>query len=276
MANADIVGTDARGSSSRCCLGLKRMEHHFKVAGVPISLLNMQMACEEVERRCRTGEGGYCIFRDMNGIVGANDDPALLRAHESAALVTPDGMPLVWLARLKGFDWVRRVYGPDFMLEFCRISQQSGLRHFLFGSTEAVLEKLADELLRSFPGLEICGRYSPPIRPASHCPNLDDVERIRAARADIVWVGLGTPKQELWMHANASLLGKCILMGVGAAFDFNAKLKRQAPRWMQRAGLEWSFRLMTEPRRLAGRYLIGIPRFLFLLARHGCVSPQLS
>ncbi len=248
----------------------------FKVAGVPVSLLNMQMACEEVERRYRTREGGYCIFRDMNGIVGANDDPVLLRAHQGAALVMPDGMPLVWLARLKGFDWVGRVYGPDFMLEFCRISERIGLRHYLFGSTEAVVEKLAEELLRAFPNLEICGRYSPPIRERSYSANLDDVERIRAARADIVWVGLGTPKQEFWMQANAPLLRGCMLMGVGAAFDFHAKLKRQAPRWMQRTGLEWSFRLMTEPRRLARRYLVGIPRFLFLLARHGCESPRPS
>jgi N-acetylglucosaminyldiphosphoundecaprenol N-acetyl-beta-D-mannosaminyltransferase len=246
----------------------------FKVAGVPVSLLNMQMACEEVERRYRMREGGYCIFRDMNGIVGANDDSVLLSAHQNAALIAPDGMPLVWLARLKGFNWVGRVYGPDFMLEFCRKTEHAGLRHYLFGSTEAVIEKLADELLRAFPGLDICGSYSPPLREPSHSANLDDVERIRAARADIVWVGLGTPKQEFWMQANSPLLSDCILMGVGAAFDFHAKLKRQAPRWMQRSGLEWSFRLMTEPRRLARRYLVGIPRFLFLLARHGCESPQ--
>ena len=263
-------GDDASSARSECMGAVDR----FKVAGVPVSLLNMKMACDEVERRLRMGEGGYCIFRDMNGIVGANDDPALLRAHQNAVLVTPDGMPLVWLARLKGFDWVGRVYGPDFMLEFCRLFEHTGLRHYLYGSTEAVIEKLTRELLRAFPSLQICGRYSPPIREASRAANLDDVERIRTARADIVWVGLGTPKQEFWMQANAPHLGGCMLMGVGAAFDFHAKLKRQAPRWMQRTGLEWSFRLMTEPRRLARRYLIGIPRFLLLLARHGCELPQ--
>jgi N-acetylglucosaminyldiphosphoundecaprenol N-acetyl-beta-D-mannosaminyltransferase len=247
---------------------------HFKVAGIPVSLLNMQMACEEVGRRLRMEEGGYCIFRDMNGIVGANDDPALLCAHQNAALVAPDGMPLVWLAHFKGFDWVGRVYGPDFMLECCRMFEHTGLRHYLFGSTEAVVEKLTQELQRAFPALEICGRHSPPIREASLAANLDDVDKIRAARADIVWVGLGTPKQEFWMQANAPHLGGCMLMGVGAAFDFLAKVKRQAPRWMQRTGLEWSFRLMTEPRRLGRRYLIGIPRFLLLLARHGCELPK--
>lgn len=242
----------------------------FRVAGVPVSLLNMQTACAAVQLRCDTHEGGYCIFRDINGIVGANDDPLLLRAHQNALMVAPDGMPLVWLAHFMGFKWVRRVYGPDFMLEFCRISEHAGLRHYLYGSTEAVIEKLAKELHRLFPALVICGAYSPPIQAVKDAANLEDVERIRASGADIVWVGLGTPKQELWMQANAPHLGHCILMGVGAAFDFHAKVKRQAPRWMQRCGLEWSFRLMSEPRRLGRRYCIGIPRLFFLLAKYGC------
>jgi len=242
----------------------------FRVAGVPINAVNMDLACAEIERRCRTGEGGYCIFRDMNGIVGSHDDPALLHAHENAALVTPDGMPLVWLARLKGLEWVRRVYGPDLMLELCRISESSGHRHFLFGSSQRVLDKLSVELKRRFPRLNICGSYSPPLREASQKPSIDDVEKILAARPHIVWVGLGTPKQELWMQANAPLLPGIVLLGVGAAFDFHGKVKRQAPLWMQRSGLEWSFRLLTEPRRLGRRYLIGIPRFLLLLARYGC------
>ena len=242
----------------------------FKVARVPVSLINMQMACAAVWRRWQTRQGGYCIFRDINGVVGANDDPVLLRAHQNAMIVAPDGMPLVWLARLMGFRWVRRVYGPDFMLEFCRISEHAGLRHYFYGSTEAVVEKLASELHRLYPDLVICGAYSPPIRAIKDAANLEDVERIRAARADIVWVGLGTPKQELWMQANAPQLGHCILMGVGAAFDFHAKVKRQAPRWMQRSGLEWSFRLMSEPRRLGKRYCLGIPRLFLLLAKFGC------
>jgi len=243
---------------------------HLRVAGVPVSLVNMDMACEEVIRHHRLGRGGYCVFRDMNGVVGANDDPALMRAHQNAILVTPDGMPLVWLARLKGCNWVDRVYGPDFMLEFCRISARMGLRHYFYGGTDSVIEKLIAQLLAHFPGLEICGSYSPPMRPISEATNLDDVERIRAARPDIVWVGLGTPKQELWMQANSPHLDGALLMGVGAAFDFHAKVKAQAPRWMQRSGLEWSFRLMCEPRRLARRYLIGIPRLAMLLAKRGC------
>lgn len=243
---------------------------HMKVAGVPVSLVNMDIACTEVLRHHGRGRGGYCIFRDMNGVVGANDDPALMRAHENALLVTPDGMPLVWLARIKGCDWVDRVYGPDFMLEFCRISAPMRLRHYFYGGTDGVLEKLTTQLLAQFPDLTICGSYSPPMRPISEATNLDDVDRIRAARPDVVWVGLGTPKQELWMQANSPHLDSALLMGVGAAFDFHAKVKSQAPRWMQRSGLEWSFRLMSEPRRLGRRYLIGIPRLAMLLAKQGC------
>jgi N-acetylglucosaminyldiphosphoundecaprenol N-acetyl-beta-D-mannosaminyltransferase len=245
----------------------------FEVARVPVSLVNMQMACAEVERRYHAREGGYFIFRDMNGIVGAQDDPQLLSAHRNAALIAPDGMPLVWLAHLNGFRNVGRVYGPDFMLELCRISENTDLKHFLFGSTERVLEKLIVELTHQFPQLKICGSYSPPVLPPAQTVSLDDVARIRSCGADIVWVGLGTPKQELWMQAHGPHLPNSILMGVGAAFDFHAKLKRQPPRWMQRAGLGWCFRLMSEPRRLGKRYLVGIPRFLFLIARHGCAIP---
>jgi N-acetylglucosaminyldiphosphoundecaprenol N-acetyl-beta-D-mannosaminyltransferase len=240
----------------------------FHIAGVPINAVNMELACQEIERRRQTKEGGYCIFRDMNGVVGAHDNPALLRAHQNAALVTPDGMPLVWLARLRGLDTVHRVYGPDLMLELCGLTEHSGHRHFLFGSSRGVLDRLVFELKRRFPHLNICGSYSPPVRPATEAPNLDDVERIRATQPDFVWVGLGTPKQELWMQANSALLPGIVLLGVGAAFDFHAKMKRQAPRWMQRSGLEWCFRLATEPRRLWRRYLIGIPRFLLLLAKY--------
>lgn len=246
--------------------GIRRL----KVAGVPVSLVNMEMACEEVVRQHGMGRGGYCIFRDMNGVVGANDDSALMRAHQNAILVTPDGMPLVWLARLKGCKWVDRVYGPDFMLEFCRISTRTGLRHYFYGGAGSVLEKLIAQLRARFPDLNVCGSYSPPMRPTSEATNLDDIDRIRAAQPDIVWVGLGTPKQELWMQANSPYLDGVLLMGVGAAFDFHAGVKPQAPRWMQRSGLEWSFRLMCEPRRLARRYLIGIPRLAMLLAKQGC------
>jgi len=245
------------------------MLERFEVAGVPVALINMDIACEEVQRRITERLGGYVIFRDINGIVLANRDEQVLAAHRAAALVAPDGMPLVWLGRRMGRKDVSRVYGPDFTLEFCRRSEHLGFRHFFYGSIDSVAEKLVLELKQRFPELVVCGRYSPPFRSMSDSSWADDIARIRAAKADIVWVGLGTPKQELWMHQHASELPECVLLGVGAAFDFHSKTKPQAPRWIRQAGFEWLFRLLTEPRRLGRRYLIGIPEFLWLLATRG-------
>jgi N-acetylglucosaminyldiphosphoundecaprenol N-acetyl-beta-D-mannosaminyltransferase len=242
----------------------------FEVAGVPVAAINMALACEAVEARALAHQGGYVVFRDMNGIVLAHRDRRLAEAHAAATFVTPDGMPLVWLARLLGHRHVGRVYGPDFLIEFCRRTEHLGLRHFLFGSTDDVAAKLERALVRRFPGLVVCGRYAPPMRGIEAGPNADDLARIRAARPDIVWVGLGTPKQELWMRAHAPALPGVMLLGVGAAFDFHSRSKPQAPRWLRQAGFEWCFRLATEPRRLGRRYLLGIPQFLWLLASQGC------
>jgi N-acetylglucosaminyldiphosphoundecaprenol N-acetyl-beta-D-mannosaminyltransferase len=242
----------------------------FEVAGVPVSLINMDSACEEVERRIVSRCGGFCIFRDMNGIVEANRDQQLLEAHRGAAFVGPDGMPLVWLARLMGFKHVSRVYGPDFLIEFCRRTEHLGYRHFFFGSTDAINARLVIELQQRFPGLLVCGRYAPAFRAAERLPNAEDLQQIRAARPNLVWVGLGTPKQEFWMQLHAPELRESVLLGVGAAFDFHSKTKPQAPRWLRQAGFEWCFRLLSEPRRLGRRYLLGIPKFLWLLIIRGC------
>lgn len=249
------------------------MMNRFMVAGVPVSAINMAMACDEIERRLAVGAGGYFIFRDMNGIVGANDDATLLEAHAKAGFVAPDGMPLVWIGRFLGLKHIGRVYGPDFMIELCARLEPTQYRHFLYGSTAEVLKKLAAELHQRFPGLNLCGQYSPPMRPTGGPPDEAGIERIRAADPHIVWVGLGTPKQEHWMQTHAARLPGMLLMGVGAAFDFHSKEKRQAPRWMQRCGLEWSYRLASEPRRLGRRYVIGIPRFLGMVATKGVVLP---
>jgi N-acetylglucosaminyldiphosphoundecaprenol N-acetyl-beta-D-mannosaminyltransferase len=269
---ARVGGGEAPVFSGRChCPGQsgKRMIKRFEVAGVPVALINMDVACEEVRRRIVERLGGYVIFRDMNGIVLANRDEQILAAHRDAALVAPDGMPLVWLGRRVGYKEMGRVYGPDFLLEFCRRYEGLGFRHFLYGGTDAVVEKLVIELTRLFPNLLICGRYSPPFRSINEPLCVDDVERIRAAKPDLVWVGIGSPKQELLMRMYRPELPGCVLLGVGAAFDFHSKTKAQAPRWIRQSGFEWLFRLLTEPRRLGRRYLLGIPQFLWLLAPRG-------
>jgi N-acetylglucosaminyldiphosphoundecaprenol N-acetyl-beta-D-mannosaminyltransferase len=192
-------------------------------------------------------------------------DATLRRIHAEAAMVTPDGMPLVWLARRAGYR-ADRVYGPDLMLAVCEASQHTGWRHFFYGGNEGVADLLVARLQARFPGLQVAGTYCPPFRPLSDDESDAVVEQISAASADIVWVGLSTPKQERWMAQHVSRLHGCVLIGVGAAFDFHAGLKKQAPRWIQRSGLEWLFRLATEPRRLWRRYLRNNPEFIWRVA----------
>jgi N-acetylglucosaminyldiphosphoundecaprenol N-acetyl-beta-D-mannosaminyltransferase len=191
-------------------------------------------------------------------------DDALRHIHNAAGLVTPDGMPLVWLSRLHGWRATRRVYGPALMLEVCDRSLATGYRHFFYGGQDGVPERLAARLQKRFPGLVVAGTYAPPFRPLTAKEDDDVVRHINDAKPDIVWVGLSTPKQERWMAQHVGRLSAPVLIGVGAAFDFHAGLKRQAPRWMQHSGLEWLFRLVNEPRRLWRRYLVNNPLFVWL------------
>jgi N-acetylglucosaminyldiphosphoundecaprenol N-acetyl-beta-D-mannosaminyltransferase len=192
-------------------------------------------------------------------------DAQLRMIHVRAGLVTPDGMPLVWLARAAGYR-VDRVYGPDLMLAVCAASVERGYRHFFYGGGPGVAPRLANRLSARFPGLIIAGTYTPPFGSVTSPADDAIVATINEAAPDIVWVGLSTPRQERWMAAHVDRLTAPVLVGVGAAFDFHAGLKRQAPRWMQRSGLEWSFRLATEPRRLWRRYLQNNPAFVWQVA----------
>jgi N-acetylglucosaminyldiphosphoundecaprenol N-acetyl-beta-D-mannosaminyltransferase len=233
------------------------------VLGVGVCALGFDQALRIIEGWIDAGTGGYVCVTGVHGVMESLQDPSLREIHNRAGLVTPDGMPLVWLSRLHGFRHVERVYGPDLMLALCRRSIARGTRHYLYGGAEGVPERLARRLGRRFPGLNIVGGYSPPFRSLSPKEDADIVRRINEARPDVVWVGLSTPKQERWMATHVDDLTAPVLIGVGAAFDFHAGLKPQAPLWMQHGGLEWLFRLLSEPRRLAGRYLVNNPRFLW-------------
>jgi N-acetylglucosaminyldiphosphoundecaprenol N-acetyl-beta-D-mannosaminyltransferase len=236
------------------------------VLGVGVSAVNMATALEVIEGWVARREPHYVCVTGVHGVMECQRDGELRRIHNSAGLVTPDGMPLVWLSRARGFRTVGRVYGPDLMLEVCERSAARAWRHFFYGGPEGVAQRLADRLRERFAGLEVAGVYAPPFRPLTAEEDDGIVQRINDAHADIVWVGLSTPKQEVWMAAHVGRVAAPVLIGVGAAFDFNAGLKRQAPAWMQRSGLEWLFRLMTEPRRLWRRYLINNPSFVALVA----------
>jgi N-acetylglucosaminyldiphosphoundecaprenol N-acetyl-beta-D-mannosaminyltransferase len=176
--------------------------------------------------------------------------------------VTPDGMPVVWLGRAQGHREVERTYGPDLMLTLCDFGQARGWRHFFYGGTGDVCAKLVTRLKAKFPNMLVAGVIAPPYIPKAEAASRDVIDAINAARPDILWVALGSPKQDHWMALNRSALDVPVMIGIGAAFDFHAGIKPQAPQWMRRSGLEWIFRLCCEPGRLWKRYIIGNSLFV--------------
>jgi N-acetylglucosaminyldiphosphoundecaprenol N-acetyl-beta-D-mannosaminyltransferase len=224
------------------------------VLGVGVDAVQMADARNIIARWIRERDPRYVTVIPAHAIMDARRDPELRRMIYESGLATPDGMAVVWVLRLCGYRNVERVYGPDLMLEVCRDGLEKGYRHFLFGGESGVADALRRRLEERFPGLEVVGTWSPPFRPISEQEDRVAVELINAARPDIVWVGLGTPKQERWMAAHLGRLTAPVMIGVGAAFDFLSGRKPQAPRWIQRIGMEWFFRLATEPRRLWPRY----------------------
>jgi len=203
-------------------------------------------------------------------VMEAQTDEKLRRVLNQAFLCTPDGMPMVWLGRLHGHHEMRRVYGPDLMLDVCEWSRTNPCKHFFFGGAAGVAEALQHKLTARFPGLQVVGCYTPPFRALNAEEEKQLQETIRAVRPDIMWIGLSTPRQEKFMAEFLPRLDVTLMIGVGAAFDFHSGRVRQAPRWMQRSGLEWCYRLCHEPRRLAGRYLRNNPLFALKIAAQLC------
>jgi N-acetylglucosaminyldiphosphoundecaprenol N-acetyl-beta-D-mannosaminyltransferase len=217
-------------------------------------------------RAAATTAAQYVCVTSVHEIMVARDDPEFAMILSQADIVTPDGMPIVWALRSFGVSGQPRVYGPTLMLRICERAAHSGLRIFLYGGRKDTLPVLESRLCKQFPGLIIAGSYSPPFRPLTDAEEVEIVKRIQGSDADIVFVGIGAPKQERWMHQHLGCFPGVTLIGVGAAFDFHAGRTRQAPAWMQHGGLEWLFRLGTEPARLWKRYLLITPRFLPLWA----------
>lgn len=237
------------------------------VLGVGISAIDMPMAIDEISRWVDQRDQHYVCVTGVHGVMESQRDPDLREIHNQSGLTTPDGMPMVWAARWAGISSVRRVYGPDLMLALCEVAQAREWSSFFYGGKDGVPAQLVAELQRRFPGLKVAGTYSPPFRPLTQDENRSVTERINASGADIVWVGLSTPKQERWMAGQVGRLHAPVMLGVGAAFDIHSGNLAQAPTWMQQRGLEWLYRLIREPRRLWKRYLIIIPSFLFAIAR---------
>jgi N-acetylglucosaminyldiphosphoundecaprenol N-acetyl-beta-D-mannosaminyltransferase len=241
----------------------------INVLGVGISALTLDSAVDSVLAAVAEGRQGYVTVTGVHGVSECQHDAELRRIHNESLLSTPDGVPLTWMGRLQGKrpHEMQRVYGPDLMLQLFERGQSQGLRHYLYGGDEGVAPLLAEKLSVRFPGVEIVGLTTPPFRPLSEAEELQFVTELRGLAPHCVWVGLSTPKQERFMaelleRHSTELPKPLVLLGVGAAFDFHAGLKPQAPSWMQRAGLEWFFRLRQEPRRLWRRYLKNNPVFV--------------
>lgn len=201
--------------------------------------------------------------------------PDVHAAVNNADMVTADGMPIVWLQRRLGIPSAERVYGPDVLLALCEATANTGIRHYFWGGLPGVPAALTARLTARFPGLNVAGAYSPPVAEIGTAPDPAVVERLNASGANIVWVGLGSPKQDLWMALYREALDAPLLVGIGAAFDLLAGTKRQAPRWLQRSGLEWLYRLAQEPGRLGRRYLVYNPRFIWLVLKDQLLSRRI-
>jgi N-acetylglucosaminyldiphosphoundecaprenol N-acetyl-beta-D-mannosaminyltransferase len=237
-----------------------------RVLGMRVDGLRTSLAADGILELAEAGAGGLVCVATVHMVMEAFDAPEYQRSVNAADLVTPDGVPLVWLLRSLGLPQTRRVYGPTLMQVVCRRAEERGLPIGLYGGRAEVLEELKQRLVARHPLLRIAFAASPPFRPETEAEVASTVQAIEASGARILFVGLGCPRQERWMAAHREEL-PCVMLGVGAAFDFLAGAKRQAPHWLQRAGLEWLFRLASEPRRLWRRYLIQNPRFVYHLAR---------
>jgi N-acetylglucosaminyldiphosphoundecaprenol N-acetyl-beta-D-mannosaminyltransferase len=238
------------------------------VLGVPLALTDYERTLDWVDAAVEAGHRGYLCVAATHTVVACGEDAELRAAVLGADFTVPDGQPLVWALRLLGDRLSNRVYGPDLMDRACARAALSGRSFFLYGGRDrAAVDTLADALRRRHPGLRIAGAQSPPFRELTPAEEEAVVEEIHRSGADVVWVGIGVPKQEKWMARMRPRLDAPVLIGVGAAFDFHAGLIPQAPVWMQQLGLEWLFRLAQEPRRLWRRYLRYNPRFVAAFGR---------
>jgi N-acetylglucosaminyldiphosphoundecaprenol N-acetyl-beta-D-mannosaminyltransferase len=244
--------------------GLHKPFAAYDVLGIPVSVTTLETASRAIHEWANDNVGRFVCIRDVHGVMQAQENAELRQLHEDAAMVTPDGMPLVWLGKLAGHD-VKRTCGPDLIDHVLMESAASGLKHYFYGGRPGIAERLKLSFTAKYPGLQIVGASAPPFRALEASELRQVADEIQQSGADVVWVGLSTPKQEFLMRELSRLLPNT-LIGVGAAFDFHSGEVKRAPVWMQRSGFEWSFRLISEPTRLWRRYLILAPKFLWLVA----------
>ena len=236
----------------------------YNVLRVNISAINMNQALEVIDGWIKNGHREYVVLTGAHGVIEMQDDRKLRDINNTAGMVTPDGMPNVWIGKLKGHRHVEKVYAPTLMMETFHLGKKQRYRHFLYGGKEGVAQILADHIKSRYPGNEVVGTYCPPFRPLTENEKQTISSEINNINPDIVWVGLGCPKQEFWMAEFRPLLEASVLIGVGAGFDFLAGERPLAPKWIQNSGFEWLYRLLSDPRHLWRRYVRIVPRFILL------------
>jgi N-acetylglucosaminyldiphosphoundecaprenol N-acetyl-beta-D-mannosaminyltransferase len=266
--NGVSVGAIARPEKGAAPVAAAAGIRTREILGVPIALTHYDQAMDVMDTMIERREAGFVCAVPVHAIMVAHDDPEMYAALRQSTLSVPDGMPLVWAANLLGEHLPDRVYGPELMLRYNQRCVERGHRVWLYGGRDqGSLVQLALRMRRHHPGIKIVGGYSPPFRSLSEEEEDSIVEQINRDRPDVLWVGIGVPKQEKWMARMRERLEVPVMCGVGAAFDFHAGRISQAPRWMQERGLEWTYRIAQEPRRLLPRYLYFNPKFLASFTR---------
>lgn len=260
--NMEIKLLRGRGKPLKINMG-KINSKEFRILNVRISAIDLNNAYSLVEEAVLKRQKKYICVCPVSTIMECKRNKKVLISVNSADLATPDGMAVVWIGRILGHKNIRRVYGPELMQNICGISLKKRYKHYFYGSSPEVVNKLKEKLKEKYPGLIISGSFSPPFRQLTEEEDNRIVAEINRSNPDIVWVGLGSPKQDIWMYGHRDRINAPVLIGVGAAFDFLAGAKPQAPRWMRNNGFEWLFRLVTEPNRLWRRYLVNYPLFVY-------------
>jgi len=240
----------------------------FSVLGVRIDAVQIADVIDVFEAWIQERRGTqFVAVCNVHMVMEAKNDPRFMEMLNTSGLTVPDGKPLTWIGSHLGFDLKRRVYGPDLFQDFLKVTNSRKYRHFFYGGHPDVTQRMISKIQQHFPGTRIAGSYSPPFRELTTEENSDAVAKINESHADILWVGLGCPKQEVWMYEHQHQVNVPVMVGVGQAFNIVAGNLNQAPRWMREHGLEWLFRLLLEPRRLWKRYLVYNSKFIFHITR---------
>ena len=236
------------------------------ILGVNIAAINMKWLLDFIVKNIKKLSGKYICVSNVHTTVMSYEDESYKNIQNSAILALPDGGPLSSVGRKRGFKEMQRTTGPDFMEEILKISVEKGYKHYFYGSTDETLNQMKEVLAKKYPGLNIVGMYSPPFRALTPEEDAEIINKINDSNPDFVWVGLGAPKQEIWMYNHQDKI-KGLMIGVGAAFDFHAGNIKRAPKWMQNCNLEWFYRLMQQPKKLFSRYFKTNFKFIKLIMK---------